>query len=97
MIDVQEAKNKVRQRLLQDANDKYPLIWVGDVYAETKDTLIFEGSNYSGKKDFNEGKALFAVHKENGRCGPFPPPPGPKLDKEYLEKNFSWDTWVILD
>lgn len=92
----QEAKNKVTQRLSKDISDEYPLIWVGNVYVETKDTFIIEGATYSNKDDFGEGLAFYAVHKESGKCGLIAPPPGPTIDREYLEKYFSWDTWTVL-
>lgn len=92
-----EAGKKVEQRLAKEVSEEYPLLWVGDVYAETKDSFIIEGATYSGKDDREEGMVFYAVHKESGRCGLIAPPPGPIIDREYLEEDFSWETWTVLE
>ena len=91
-----EAKNIVRRRLEQDADEEYPLVWVGDIFSETPDTFIIEGSGYSEKEGIDEGRVFCAVHKTTGRCGLVPPLPGVRLTKE-LFKSFSWDgSWVVI-
>ncbi len=90
-----EAKNIVRHCLEQEATGEFSLILVGDVYAETSEAFIIEGSWNLKKEEFDEEFALYAVHKITGECGQVFPPLGIIIDKEYLEKNFSWDaSWM---
>ncbi len=90
-----EAKNIVRHCLEQEATGEFSLILVGDVYAETSEAFIIEGSWNAEKEEFDEEYVLYAVHKITGECGLVFPLPGITIDKEYLEKNFFWGApWV---
>lgn len=96
-MTAQEARKKVEQRLAREVSEDYPLIWVGGVFAETRDAFIIEGATYSGKDDLEECMVCCAVHKESGRCGIIAPPPGPIIGRDYLEQAFSWERWAVVE
>ena len=63
-----EARAIVMRRMEQEANEEYPVAWVGDMVEETPEAFWFEATTYTEGEDPREEYAHFAVDKLTGRC-----------------------------
>ena len=95
MIDENDAKRLLVDRLLLVANEDHPFAIAERIFVESKDVFIVEGIVGSCHEDFKEGTAFYAVNKEDGKVGLLCPPPGTSIDQETLDRSFVWDTWVV--
>ena len=66
-IDLEKAKELVREDLKKMAYAEYPLVWVGELMKETDDEYFIEGNIYNeDEKNSNDESRPFAVHKTSG-------------------------------
>ena len=65
-----EARAIIMQRMERDADEEYPVPWVGDLIEETPEAFTFEATTHKENESPRDDYAHWFVYKDTGRTMP---------------------------